>query len=43
MKYIDLIERYTYEKSTDLGSEKEVIKCNNVIKLYKKVLTLMML
>ena len=33
---IDLIETYTYRTSKDLVSEKEEIKCNNIIKQYKK-------
>ena len=39
----DSIERYAYGISKDLVSEKEEIKCNNMIKRYKKWLTLMML
>ena len=33
MQSIDSIE--TYRRSKDLGSEKEEIKCNNIIKRYK--------
>ena len=36
MQSIDLIETYTYGTSKDLVSEKDYIKCNNRIKLYKK-------
>ena len=43
MQSIDLIETYSYETSKDLVSDKEEIKCNNIIKRYKKWLTLMML
>ena len=43
MQSIDLIETYAYGASKDLASEKKEIKCNNVIKQYKKLLTLMML
>ena len=32
MQSIDSIEIYAYEKSKDLVSEKEEIKCNNIIK-----------
>ena len=39
MQLIDSIERYTYGTSEDLVSEKEEIKCNNIIKWYKKWLT----
>ena len=35
MQSIDLIETYPYGTSKDLVSEKEEIKCNNVIKQYK--------
>ena len=43
MQSIDLIETYAYATSKDLVSDKEEIKCNNIIKQYKKSLTLMML
>ena len=33
---IDSIETYVYGTSKDLVSEKEEIKCNNIIKEYKK-------
>ena len=36
MHSIDSIETYAYRTSKDLVSEKEEIKCSNVIKLYKK-------
>ena len=35
MQSIHLIETYAYGTSKDLVSEKEVIKCNNIIKRYK--------
>ena len=35
MQSIDSIETYPYGTSKDLVSEKEVIKCNNIIKRYK--------
>ena len=35
MQSIDSIERYAYGTSKDLKSEKEQIKCNNIIKQYK--------
>ena len=35
MQSIDSIEIYSYGKSKDLVSEKEEIKCNNIIKQYK--------
>ena len=37
MQSIDFIETYTYETSKDLVSEKELIKSNNIIKLYKNI------
>ena len=40
---IDLIETYAYGTSKDLVGKAEEIKCNNIIKLYKKVLPLIML
>ena len=40
---IDLIDTYGYGTSKDLVSEKEEIKCNNIIKQYKKRFTLIML
>ena len=35
MQSIDLIETHTYGTNKDLVSEKEEIKCNNIIKQYK--------
>ena len=35
MKLIDLVEKYGYGTRKDLVSEKEAIKCNNIIKQYK--------
>ena len=43
MQSIDSIETYAYGTSKYLVSDKEEIKCNNIIKRYKKWLTLMML
>ena len=43
MESIDSIETYAYGTSKDQINEKEVIKCNNIVKGYKKWLTLMML
>ena len=43
MQSIDSIETYVYGRIKDLVSEKEVIKCINIIKQYKKRLTLMIL
>ena len=42
MQSIDLIETHAYGTSKDLVCEKEEIKCINIIKWYKKWLTLMM-
>ena len=36
MQSIDLIETYPYGMSKDLISEKGKIKCNNIIKQYKR-------
>ena len=36
MQSIDSIEIYAYGTREDLVSEKEKIKCNNIIKRYKK-------
>ena len=36
MQSIDSIETYSYGTSKDLVSEKEQIKCSNIIKQYKK-------
>ena len=41
MQSINLIETYAYGISKDLVSEKEKINWNNIIKQYKKWLTLM--
>ena len=35
MQSIDSIKTYAYELSKDAVSEKEEIKCNNIIKQYK--------
>ena len=43
MQSIDLIETYAYGTSKDLVSDKEEIKCKNIIKRYKKCLSLMKL
>ena len=43
MQSIDSVKTYAYRTSKDLRSEKEENKCNNIIKRYKKRLTLMML
>ena len=42
MQSIDSIETYAYGTSKNLINEKEEIKCNSIIKPYKKRLTLMM-
>ena len=42
MQSIDLIETYAYGTNKDLVSEKEDIKFNNIIKQYKKLLTLIL-
>ena len=36
MQSIDSIETYAYGTRKDLVNEKEAIKCNNIIKRYKK-------
>ena len=36
MQSFDSVETYSYGTSKDLVSEKEEIKCNNIIKKYKK-------
>ena len=43
MQSIDSTETYVYGTIKDLVIEKEEIKCSNIIKWYKKLLTLMML
>ena len=36
MQSLDSIETYAYGTSKDLVSGKEEVKCNNIIKQYKK-------
>ena len=43
MQWIDSIETYAYGTSKDRVSEKVGIKCNNILKWYKRWLTLMIL
>ena len=43
MQSFDSIETYAYGTRKNLLSEKEEIECNNIIKHYKILLTLMML
>ena len=43
IQWIDSIETYAYGTTKHLASDKEEIKCNNMIKRYKNWLTLMML
>ena len=43
MEPIDSIETYGYGKRKNLVGEKEEIKCNSIMKRYKKQLTSMML
>ena len=43
LQSIDSIETYAYGTSKNLVSEKEEIKCNDIIKQNKKWLTLLML
>ena len=43
MQSMDLIETYAYRRSKNPASDKEEIKCNNIIKQYKKWGTLMLL
>ena len=43
MQQIDSIETYAWGTTNDLVCKKEETKCKNVIKQYKKLLTLMML
>ena len=38
LQSIDSIETFAYGKKKNLISEKEVIKCNNITKRYKKVI-----
>ena len=42
MQLIDSIETFAYGISKDLVSNKQEIKCNNIMKQYQKSLTLMM-
>ena len=42
MQSIESVEIYTFRTSKDLVSESEEIKCNNIIKRYKKWLTFLM-
>ena len=37
MQPIDLIETYAYGMNVDLVCNKEIIKCNNIIKQHKNV------
>ena len=43
MQSIDSSETYAYGMSEDLISEKEKIKCKNIVKQYKKRIIWMML
>ena len=43
MQSINSIKTFAYGTSKDLVSDKEEFKCNNIIKRYKKWLTLMMI
>ena len=43
MQSIDSVEIYAYGRSKHFVSDKEEIKCNNIIKRYKKWLNLFML
>ena len=43
MQSIGSIETYVYGTSKDSVSDKEEIECNNIIRRYKKWLTLMVL
>ena len=43
IKPINAMDAYAYGRSKYLVSDKEEIKCNNIVKPYKKWLTLMML
>ena len=38
MQSIDSTETYAYRTSKDLVSEKEEIKCSNIMKQYKKMI-----
>ena len=43
MQSLDSIETYVYGTSQDLVSGKKEVKCNSIIKQYKKWLTLIIL
>ena len=43
IKPINAMDTYAYGRSKGLVSDKEEIKCNNIVKPYKKWLTLVML
>ena len=43
MQSIHLVEKYPYWTSKGLQSEKEEIKCRNILNQQKKLLTLIML
>ena len=43
MQSINSLETYAYRTSKDLASKKEEIKCNKIIRWYRKWSTLMML
>ena len=43
MQSIDSIKANAYGTSKDLVSDNEEIKCNNIMKRYKKLVTLMIL
>ena len=38
MQSFDSIKTYAYGTSKDLVTEKEEVKCNNIIKRYKKII-----
>ena len=40
---IDSVEKYAFGTSKDIVCQKEEIKCNNIIKQYRKWLTMMIL
>ena len=43
MQSIDSIEPYPYGTRKEIVTEKEEIECNNIIKRYEKLVTLMIL
>ena len=43
MQLIDLIETCEYGTSKDIVSKKEEMKCSNLIKRYKKLVSLIMI